>query len=181
MTVIDTCSLLNLVQYYLPFDKDSILLTFIKEEIEKEKIIVIDQVVKQCGWTSKGLVLNEIPFLKDHQTKTTNYLPDKRFFHWLNNDFKVNDLCKKLKPEEFEIVKTEFINDADVKMLLFCNNHRTGNSPARLLTDESGKNNDSKYFKKLPLLCDTMGIQCINLPTFLKEHDLVHIMHGFML
>ncbi len=175
MTVIDTCSLLNLVTFYLPFDKDSTLMNFLESQIDSKEVIVIDHVYKQCGWVLGGLIKERIPFLKKHLIDTTTYLPDKKFFHLLNNDFKVNELCKKLIPADFEQVKSKFTDDADVKMLLYCNKHKTLFSDVRLLTDETGKNNDSKYFKKLPTLCEIMDINCINLPDFLNEHDLIHI------
>ena len=58
-------------------------------------------------------------------------------------------------------------------MLLYCNVHKEKN--ARIITDETGANNDNKFFKKLPTLCKTMGIDCMSLPEFLKQHDIIHV------
>lgn len=174
MDVIDTCSLVNFVKFYLPFDKDSTLLNFLESKIESKELIVIDHVYKQCEYVQKGFALKAIPFLAKHKVDTTSYVTNKQFSHWLNNDFKVVELCKNLTSEEFEHHKTKFMDDADFKMLLYCDKHK-GDSQMRLLTDETRANNDSKYFKKLPTLCDTAGIECIDLPEFLRQHDLIHV------
>jgi hypothetical protein len=42
--IIDTNSLLSLVRYYLPFDKDKILYNFIKNKVQSGEIIIIDKV-----------------------------------------------------------------------------------------------------------------------------------------
>jgi hypothetical protein len=55
--VIDTNSLLSLVRYYLPFDKKGVLFQFIKSKIENGDIIIIDKVLEECTYNSKGLVL----------------------------------------------------------------------------------------------------------------------------
>lgn len=175
MTVIDTCSLLYFVRYYLPFDKDSTLFDFMKTGVESGEFVIIDHVYKQCKWTARGLIIEKLPFLKEHQTITTDLLPDKKFFHWLENDFKNSQICKKISSEEFENEKRKFTEDADVKMLLFCEKHKNSIITARILTDETGVNNDNKYFKKLPVLCTTMGIESIDLPSFFKEHDLIDV------
>lgn len=46
--VIDTSSLVSLVRYYLPFDKEGKLKAFIEERIEAKKLIVLEQVVAEC-------------------------------------------------------------------------------------------------------------------------------------
>lgn len=175
MTVIDTCSLLNFVRYYLPFDKDSILFNFIKTRVESGEFVIIDKVYKQCSYTAQGLVIETLPFLKEHQTKTIDLLPDRKFFHWLENDFKNHQNCKNLTAAEFENEKRKFTEDADVKMLLYCEKYKNSLLPPRILTDETGVNNDNKYFKKLPSLCETMGIGVVDIATFFKEHDLIDI------
>jgi O-methyltransferase involved in polyketide biosynthesis len=46
--IIDTSSLLSLVRYYLPFDNNNKLFDFIKQEIKNGRIVVIDEVLKEC-------------------------------------------------------------------------------------------------------------------------------------
>lgn len=167
--VIDTCSLLNIVRNFLPFDTNDCLFNVIKNGIESNDLIIIDKVYKQCTYTSKGIVTDTLPFLKEHQIKTVDLLPDRRIWHYLDNDFKNNDVCKKLTEEEFDTNKSSFVNDADVKMLLYCYHNKDELYAPKIVTDESGVNNDNKCFKKLPMLCKTLGIEVMDTPTFLKE------------
>lgn len=75
--VIDTNSLLSLVRYYLPFDKKSILLNFIQGKIESGAIIIIDKVLEQCTYSSKGVVLKTLYFLNDKTFCKTAKVPYK--------------------------------------------------------------------------------------------------------
>jgi len=61
--IIDTSSLISLVRYYLPFDKDDKLFNHIKNMVEVGQIIVIDKVVRECGYVSRGIVVNKMPFI----------------------------------------------------------------------------------------------------------------------
>ena len=81
--VIDTSSLISLVRYYLPFDKNNVLFDFIKAKIENQEIIVLDAVFQECQYTSKGIVVNSLDYirLKKNQINTTDLLPTKRFFN----------------------------------------------------------------------------------------------------
>jgi len=79
--VIDTNSLLSLVRYYLPFDKNSILYDFFKKKIEKGQIIIIDSVLDECTYNSKGIVVS-----------TLNYLTDKAFLKSFKVPYKTESL-----------------------------------------------------------------------------------------
>ena len=63
--VIDTSSLISLVRYYLPFDNDNKLFDFFKKQIEDYEILIIDEVLKECKYTSKKIVVNKLPYLID--------------------------------------------------------------------------------------------------------------------
>ncbi|HBL72111.1 MAG TPA: hypothetical protein DD409_04100 [Bacteroidales bacterium] len=60
--VIDTNSLLSLVRYYLPFDKKGVLFQFFKKKIEKGEIIIIDKVLEECTYNSKGIVISILDY-----------------------------------------------------------------------------------------------------------------------
>lgn len=64
IVLIDTSSLISLVRYYLPFDKNQTLYNFIKNKIESKKILILDKVYEECEYTAKGIVLKELEFLK---------------------------------------------------------------------------------------------------------------------
>ena len=174
MLVIDTCSLINIARFYLPFDEDGVLFNAIETRVKSGEFIIIDKVYRQCSYTAKGFAINAFPFLKDNQTATIDCLPSMEFFRLLNNDFRSKE-GKKTSAEEFEVIKNNFLEDADVKMLLYCDKNRGALIPPRILTDETAVNNDSKCFQKLPLLCNMMNIGVIDAPTFLTEFDSVNV------
>ena len=175
MVAIDACSLVNLVRYYLPFDKDSILFNFIKNKVESHEIIVIDKVYDECDNIAKGIVTSTLPFLKENQTNTVECLPDARFFHLLNNDFVNAVNKKKLNAEEFEIQKIAFVENADAKLLLFCKKNENLLIKPRIVTEETEGSNDNKLYKKIPTLCKGLDITPLTLPELLKEYDDIDI------
>ena len=75
--VIDTNSLLSLVRYYLPFDKNATLLNFFKNKIEEGEIIIIDKVYEQCSYIAKGLVFDKLDFLLNKTFLKSAKLPHK--------------------------------------------------------------------------------------------------------
>jgi len=79
--VIDTSSLLALVRYYLPFDDNSTLFNLIKSKIANKEIIVIDKVVEESKFVTKGIILEKLEYLKERKIRitTTEILPTKKF------------------------------------------------------------------------------------------------------
>lgn len=75
--VIDTSSLLSLVRYYLPFDREGFLFEFFKSKIESKEIIILDKVFEECKYTAKGIVTEKLDYLsiKKNQIKTDELLP----------------------------------------------------------------------------------------------------------
>lgn len=171
IAVIDTSSLISLVRYYLPFDSQNILYDVIKEKIESKQIIVLDKVFDECRYTSQGIVVKRLEYLDDkkNQTKTTSILPDQKYFNLLENQF-INGSVKNLllTSTEFENRKNAFLESADSNLLLFC---QTNKVDYTLVTEETAASNDGKSFKKLPALCQILGINVINLPDLLGGFD----------
>lgn len=60
---IDTSSLLALVRYYLPFEKDDSLKDFFRGKIDKKEIIILDKVALESKRTAKGIVVEQLEFL----------------------------------------------------------------------------------------------------------------------
>ena len=156
IAVIDTSSLISLVRYYLPFDRQNILYDVIKEKIESKQIIVLDKVFDECRYTSQGIVVKRLEYLDDkkNQTKTTSLLPTQKYFNQLENQF-INGSVKNL---------LSFLESADSNLLLFC---QTNKVDYTLVTEETSASNDGKSFKKLPALCQILGINIISLPDLL--------------
>lgn len=175
IVLIDTSSLLSLVRYYLPFDKNKILFNFIRTKIENKDIFVLDKVYEECEYTSKGLVVKELDYLKDKKNiiKTTDILPNQKFFNQLENQFINGSIKNKLTDVEFENRKNEFLDSADAKLLLYSLLNR--NDEIVIVSEETEASNDNKSFKKLPAICKILEIDVLTLPELLdryKEIDL---------
>jgi len=185
--VIDTNSLLSLVRYYLPFDKKGLLFEFIKSKIENGDIVIIDKVLEECMYNSKGLVLEKLPYLTDKTFLKTAKVPyktdsllvpnTKQFFHQLNNVF-VNNIVKKsqgLSDVEFENRKSAYIESADMKQVILSLNLKAKGEQVFLVTEETESSNDNKLFKKIPAICKELEIETLTLPELIAKYDGIDI------
>lgn len=110
MFVIDASSLITLTRYYFPFDRDMILFNAIEKRIESKNIVVIDKVYDECKYTLQKIVTKNLPYLEKKQTSTLECLPDRTFFHFLNNGGFFNpDKKKELTPLQVEQEKANFL------------------------------------------------------------------------
>jgi len=171
MVLIDTSSLISLVRYYLPFDKDQTLYNFIKEKIESKQILVLDKVYEECEYTAKGIVLEELKYLKSKKniTKTTEVFPTQKFFNQLENQFINGSVKNKLSDVQFENRKNVFLNSADAKLLLYSINDSS--KQYVIVSEETETSNDNKSFKKLPAICKILDLEIITLPKLLKSYQ----------
>lgn len=178
--VIDTSSLMALIRYYLPFDKDDALKNFIKSKVESKEIIILDKVQEEAKYVARGIVLIQLEFLKskENSVKTTDLLPYQKFFNIVDNQL-CNQTIKKLKKfsdVEYEQQKNTYLETADGKLLLFCLNENKQNQTTLLndksilVTEETSTDNDNKLFKKLPECCRILKIETCNLPTLLEKY-----------
>jgi len=167
--VIDTSSLVSLVRYYLPFDKNKILFGYIKDKFETKELLLLDAVYRECQYTSKGIVISELEYLKErkHQVNTTELLPTKKFFNQLENQFINRSIRNRLTESEFENRKNAFLASADAKLILYCLSKK---DEIVIVTEETKSSNDNKSFKKIPAICHILNIRCITLPELLNEY-----------
>ncbi|MCF6270235.1 MAG: DUF4411 family protein [Melioribacteraceae bacterium] len=184
--VIDTSSLLSLVRYYLPFDTNDRLFKFIQNQIENGGLIIIDEVLNECKFTSKGLVLDKLTYLTDKEfrkvhkipTKTKDLLPPstRKFYNLVDNNFRT-PLSRRLNDAEFEQRKKEFLSSADARMIIYALNERHSNSDLEiiLVTEETETANDNKAFKKIPSICNILKIEVITLPDLLEKYNGINI------
>lgn len=185
--VIDTNSLLSLVRYYLPFDKKGVLFKFIKSKIENGDIIIIDKVLEECTYNSKGLVLEKLPYLTEKTFLKSAKVPYKtdsllapspaKFLRQLDNQF-VNSVVRrqrKLTETEFENQKNAFLNDADIKQIILCLNLIKNGEQVVLVTEETESSNDNKLFKKIPAICKELEIETMTLPELIAKYDGIDI------
>lgn len=174
-TIIDTSSLLSLVRYYLPFDKNNSLKNFVEDKFTNGEIILLDKVYDECKYVARGIVLDNLAFLKPKPKwiiDTISILPEQKLFKRLASDLSVKIQRDKLQPIEFESEQSDFLNSADGKLILYCleENKNLNIEKLILVTEETGKENDGKTFKKLPELCRLLGIEYCNLPTLFRDH-----------
>ena len=185
--VIDTNSLLSLVRYYLPFDKKGVLFQFLKNKIEIGEIIIIDKVLQECTYNSKGIVITTLKYLNDKEFLKTAKVPFKtnfllapspaKFLRQVENQF-VNTVIRKqrkLTDTEFDNQKNSFLNDADMKQIILCLNLLEEGEKVVLVTEETESSNDNKLFKKIPAICKELNIVTLTLPELLEKYDGIDI------
>lgn len=181
--VIDTSSLLSLVRYYLPFDKKTILFDAIKSKIASGEILVIDKIIDECAYISKGIVLTSLEFLTDKTFNKSNKLPlntefilpptPAKFYRQVDNQF-VNGVQKnRLTETQYDSVKNDFMNSADMKLILTSLTLIKDNPTEDifLVTEETDVSNDNKVFKKIPAICSQLEIQTINIQQLVDKFD----------
>lgn len=150
----DTCSLIALVRYYIPFDSQGKLGDFIHKGFETKEFIMLEQVKNECKQVSKGLVFQTLPQLVNIKHTHFESIPTAE----------IHIKRKQISDSDYESQKSNFINSADFN-LIYCamKNHYT------IITEETVTSNDNKLFKKIPLLCQEQRIKCITLPDLFKE------------
>lgn len=175
--VIDTSSLLALVRYYLPFDKDDSLKSFILGRIETGELIILDKIFEESKYIAKGIITKELSIPRDKIVKTVDILPTPKFFNQLENQLCYGVQKNRLNSAEFEVEKNNFLNSADAKQILFCIKDKGSLSVDNpiLVTEESNSENDSKLFKKLPEICKILEIEQCNLASLFKDHFKINL------
>ena len=175
IVLIDTSSLISLVRYYLPFDKNQTLYNYIKEKIETGQILVLDKVYQECVYTAKGIVVKQLPYLKISKniTKTTEVLPNQKFFNQLENQFINGSQRNRLSEVQFENRKNEFLESADAKLLLYSLNDSS--KKYVIVSEETEASNDNKSFKKLPAICKILELDIKTLPELLSIYQEINV------
>lgn len=176
--VIDRNSLINLQRYYY-FDRNStgvnyeVFNNFIKEKIENGQIIIINKVdeegingIKKEFNIKNSLIKQELNYLN-----MLELIADEQ----LNiNPYHTN------KNEEIEVIKIqEKTQKADLSLIAYCKMLKDKGENVCLITDERKidytKNNNAyakrytKYYKRIPNICENYDIKCRDLPYLLFE------------
>lgn len=182
--IIDTSSILALVRYYLPFDKTSALIHFLKSKIEIG-VIIIDKVLEECNYISKKIIIEKLDFLKDktylksinvpYNTKSIIAPSPRRFLSQIDNNFVIGTEKNRLKKEEYEVQKYKFLESADLKQIIVALNFQQDSQNIAIVTEESKISNDKKPFKKIPAICEILKIPTMPLPEFFSIIDDIQI------
>jgi hypothetical protein len=185
--VIDTSSLLSLVRYYLPFDKKKVLFEIIKTKIANGEILVIDKIIEECEYTSKGVVLETLVYLKDKTFNKANKLPFNtefilppapgKFYRMVDNNFVVVVQRARLDDVQYDSLKTDFMNSADMKMILTVLKLKKDKpkEDVYLVTEETEVSNDHKIFKKIPAICSQLDIKTMNIQQLIDKVEDINI------
>lgn len=176
VVIVDTCSLVELSRYYLPFDGDRVLFNFMESQFVSGEIILLDCIFDECKNVSDGLAIKSMPFLDGeiHRIDTGNLfmsLP-KRLNNLLDNQFCVQVARKRLTDMEYSVFKEEYLKSGDGKVILYLENLRSEGVKSEevlLVTEETRRQNDGKPFKKLPLICEILEIKTMNIVNYLKS------------
>jgi len=178
--IIDTNSLVSLVRYYLPFDPQSVLFSFFRDKIQAGEIILLDKVIDECKFFSKGIVMSSLNYLTDKEfikqyhpiTSTGSLLPPVpgRFHNLMDNNFAIPAMKKRLNDVEFESQKSAYLESADAKLVIYCLDHFKNFplEPIILVTEETETSNDKKLFQKIPTICRHFSIDVKTLPDLLN-------------
>jgi hypothetical protein len=176
--VVDTCSLVMMARNYLPLDDDNSMVAFIKQSFAKGKLLLLDIILDEARRTSKGVVLERMPFLDDKKNvvKTTDLLPPapRKFDDMVDNNFCVRLLKNELTEEEYIQQKSEFMKSGDAKIVVYSWSMNYGQvdlfADYSVMTEETRNQNDGKLFKKLPLLCDFLKVKVITAVDYLYQN-----------
>lgn len=186
--IIDTSSLMALVRYYLPFDKDNALKGLFQNYFESGSLVIIDKVVEEAGYQAQGLIIDSLEFLSQYSEcakqvhSTVDLLPYQRFINRLDNEFCDKDFIKAKGLHEnraqYEVARKNYLDSADAKIILYADKENRKNSGSLfssenriwVITEETPYGNDNKPFKKIPAICKLMDIDCCTLPVFMKKH-----------
>lgn len=185
IAVFDCSSLLSLSRYYLPNDKKNILYDFLKQKISEGEIIVIDKVLEECRFNSKGLVVQKLDYLIDKSfckefnvgEKTEDLIPiaHEKFYRMVDSNFAVAQMIKRLSVPEYEAIKNEYLKSTDCKLIIKGYNLRKGGQDVIIVTEESMMSNDKKPFKKIPAICNILDVKTVNIQEYLEMQEDVNI------
>ncbi|MCD5382918.1 DUF4411 family protein [Candidatus Gracilibacteria bacterium] len=171
--IIDTSSLLALVRYYLPFDNNRTLFGLIQSKIVNKDIIIIDKVIVESKYITKGIILEKLDYLKDREIRinTTEILPTRKFYNQLEHQFVYGSVKNRLNEAEYEKMKESFLQSADAKLILYALEYNKENNMFQddkmiIVTEESSTENDNKFIKKIPQIGKILELDVITLPEY---------------
>lgn len=167
--IIDTSSLLAIARYYLSIKDEVKLLNYIESKFRSGDLILLGTIHFEVSHTNKGSAINAMKFLDEKALRyddTFLKAPAPRVFsNQLDNNLCITLLKKNLSSEEYLQQKAAYLETGDAKMILYALNNMALDPV--IITEESKYNNDGKLFKKLPAICDFLGIKHMSITEWL--------------
>ncbi len=178
VVVVDTCSLHRLVEYYLPLDKSKRIVPLLERLFYSREMVMTQAVYEECQRVSKGIIVKALPFLNSKQGKKLivapeTFAPDQKLLRIVDDHFTIRAKFNSLRPEEREAQKENYLQGGDFSILQCAYMEKKGMSGSlfgddlQVMTDESGAENDSKCYKKIPSCCKVLGTPTINIREYL--------------
>lgn len=166
--VIDTSSLLVLVRHLLKFDRDGKLLKIIKEMFSQGTAVLHEVVHEEIH---RKMVAGALGFLHSAPRVLVQKPTPARLRHvhdhWINKERNLTDI----KLEEYSL-------KADCQIIEHCRrmNAKMSSIEHVVVTEElpyldENSNARPRPFKKIPDICASEGVRCMNLVDMLKEID----------
>ena len=98
----------------------------------------------------------------------------ERFSNMIDNNFCVRLKKQELTEEEYIEQKEEYLKTGDAKIIIYALNVRHSDAihleEMQVMTEETRQQNDGKLFKKLPLLCEQIGIGTLTVSEYLHRN-----------
>ena len=158
--LVDTSSLVILVRYFFPHDQNHFLRGKLIHFIETKKVVYTEAVHEECQRVSKGIVVEELDFLKNHIHAKSNKVIDKKMHNKIDDHFAYQGQKRKLEEANaYNNEKASFINSGDFQLVKYALNDQQ----SRVIVTEETNSPDNKCFKKIPLICKHENIECINI------------------
>ena len=183
--VLDTSSLLSLVRYYIPFDNEQVLFDFVKSKLLVGDVILIDKVLDECKYISRKIILKQLFFLDDKQFLQSSGIPYKtesllapspgKFLRMVDDQFAISAKKANLSVAQYDVQKNRYLLSADIKQIILCLNLMENHENVVIVSEESRASNYSKLFKKIPAICDILGIKSMTLPALLTRNNDIEI------
>ncbi len=182
--LIDTCSLIRLCEYYLPFDRDQRLIDFLNAQYQAKNIIVIDAVYEESIFTQKGKILKMLSFIKKSDCMDTSLLQvTRKMSNLIDNQFcnqlnikKLANNCHTNFAAAYDQQKQLYMSQGDFRLILAAvyikgqinNGLFKDVEKVFVVTDESTAENDGKLFRKLPNCCKEANVDSLTLAGYFK-------------
>lgn len=175
--LLDTSSLLNLVRFYLPFDSNNVLKNLFQQKLAEGELVIIDKVIAEARVIARGVILQNLPFITTKVVSTVNALPPSKFISLTDNQF-CDQRVKRLKysQEEYQVLKQDYLNSADAGLMIHAMLNKASNM--MVISDESSTLNDGKLFKKIPVCCNLISVNCCTITDFMKNHLNINIVYS---
>lgn len=172
--IIDTSSLIAIARYYLSIKEECDILQFLESKFRNGELLLLKTVYNEAKKTQKGISTTLMSFLNDEtlHIKDEDLLPPspQKFSNLIDNNFCIPVMRKTLNEDQFQQHKLEYMKTADMKMILYVLNNKNLNPI--IITEETHVSNDKKLFRKIPAICDQLGIKHTQITKWLVDNGI---------